>query len=46
MTKMEARLERTGRLEEFNPQFQDNIDRGVFSRLAVEEAQAYEGPIN
>jgi hypothetical protein len=40
MTKMEARMERTGRLEEFNQQFQDNVDRAVFRRLTAEEAQA------
>ncbi len=29
MSKMEARLLKTGRLDEFNCQFQDNVDRGV-----------------
>jgi hypothetical protein len=28
--KMEVRLIKTERLEEFNWQFQDNVDRGVF----------------
>jgi hypothetical protein len=28
--RMEARLVKTGRLAEFNRQFQDNVDRGVF----------------
>jgi hypothetical protein len=29
MSRMEARLLKTGRLDEFNRQFQDNVDRGV-----------------
>ncbi len=39
MTKMEGRLIKTGRTEEFNKQFQDNINRGggVFKRLSKEE---------
>ncbi len=37
--KMEARLNRTGRLEEFNLQFKDKIDRGVFRRLMDEKAR-------
>jgi hypothetical protein len=28
MSKMEARLEKTGKLNEFNQQFQDHVDRG------------------
>ncbi len=46
MRKMEARLLKTGRLEEFNRQFQDNINGGVFKRLTAEEARAYSGPVN
>jgi hypothetical protein len=30
MDRMEARLVRTGRLAEFNQQFQDNVEWGVF----------------
>jgi hypothetical protein len=45
MMKMEARL-MTGRLGEFNWQFHDNVDRGVFKQLTAEEARAYTGPVN
>ncbi len=45
MTRMEGRLSKTGRTEEFNRQFQDNIDRGVFKCLLGEELKAYKGPI-
>jgi hypothetical protein len=41
---MEARLLRTGRLDEFNRQFQDNVDRGVFKAVSREEAERYKGP--
>jgi hypothetical protein len=46
MGKMEARLVKMGRLEEFNRQFQDNVDRGVFRALSKEEASKYKGPVN
>jgi hypothetical protein len=46
MGKMEARLVKTGRLDEFNQQFQDNVDRGVFKSLTRKEADNYKGPIN
>jgi hypothetical protein len=45
MGKMEARLVKTGRLEEFNRQFQDKADRGVFKALSREEASRYKGPV-
>jgi hypothetical protein len=44
MIKMEMRLERTERMEEFHKQ--DNIDRGVFKRLTAEEICTYKGPVN
>jgi hypothetical protein len=46
MSKMEARLLKTGRLDEFNRQFQDNVDRGVFKAIPREEADQYKGPVN
>ncbi len=46
MGKMEARLAKTGRLQEFNRQFQDNVDRGVLKALFKEEARKYKGPVN
>ncbi len=44
--KIEMRLERTDRMEEFNKQFQDNVDRVIFRSLTVEEVQTYKGPVN
>jgi hypothetical protein len=46
MSKMEARLQKTGKWSKFNQQFQDNMDRGVFKQLSREEAKAYGGPMN
>jgi hypothetical protein len=46
MKKMEARLLKTGRLDEFNQQFQDNVDRGVFKAVSREEADQYKGSVN
>jgi hypothetical protein len=46
MSKMEARLLKTGRLDEFNQQFQDKWDRGVFKAVPREEADRYKGPVN
>jgi hypothetical protein len=46
MGRMEARLVKTGRLSEFNQQFQDNVDRGVFKTLTRKEADNYKGPVN
>ncbi len=43
MGKVEARLVKTGRLEEFNRQFKDNVDRGAFKALSKEEANKYKG---
>jgi hypothetical protein len=40
MMKMEAKLLKTGMVEEFNWQFQDNVDRRVFKRLTAGEARA------
>ncbi len=37
---------RTGRLDEFNQQFQDNVDRGVFRALTRQVANGYKGPMN
>jgi hypothetical protein len=33
-------------LEEFNRQFQDNVNRGVFKPIPREEADRYKGAIN
>jgi hypothetical protein len=44
--KMEMWLERTERMEEFNKQFQDNVDREIFRSLTVEDVQTYKGPVS
>jgi hypothetical protein len=46
MSRMEARLLKKGRLEEFNRQFQDNVDRRVFRPIPREEANQYKGAVN
>jgi hypothetical protein len=46
MSKMEARLLKMGRLDEFNRQFQDNVDRGVFKAVPRKEADRYKVPVN
>jgi hypothetical protein len=46
MSRMEARLLKSGRLEEFNRQFQDNVDRGVFRPIPKGEADQYKGAVN
>jgi hypothetical protein len=33
-------------LDEFNRQFQDNVDRVVFKAVFQEEAERYKGPVN
>ncbi len=42
MSKMETRLVKTGRLDEFNRQFKDN----VFKPLTRQEAASYKGSVN
>jgi hypothetical protein len=46
MKRMEGRLVKTGRMEEFNKQFQDNIDREVFRRTSEEELKTHKGLFN
>jgi hypothetical protein len=46
MSRMEARLLKKGRMDEFNQQFQDNIDRGVFKPIPREKADQYKGLVN
>ncbi len=46
MSRMEARLLKKGRLDEFNRQFQDNVDRGVFKPIPKKEADQYKGAVN
>ncbi len=46
MASLEKRLKRTGQLEEFNLQFQDTVQRGVFRELTEMELDQYTGPVN
>jgi hypothetical protein len=46
MSKIEEQLLKKGRLEEFNQQFQDNVDRGVFKPIPKEEANQDKGAVN
>jgi hypothetical protein len=46
MGRKGARLVKTRRLDKFNQQFQNNMDRGVFKALTRKEADNYRGPIN
>jgi hypothetical protein len=46
MSRMEVRLLKKRRIAEFNRQFQDNVDRGVFKPVSREEADRYKGAVN
>jgi hypothetical protein len=46
MSRMEMRLLKEGRIAEFNQQFQDNVNRGVFKPIPKEEADQYKGAVN
>jgi hypothetical protein len=41
ISRMEARLVKTRKLAEFNRQFQDNVDKGMFKALTPGEAGKY-----
>ncbi len=44
--KMEKRLIKQGRVEEFNSQFRDTVERGVFRELSERELREWKGPLN
>jgi hypothetical protein len=44
--RMEKRLIKQGRVEEFNSQFKDTVERGVFRELSEEELKEWKGPLN
>jgi hypothetical protein len=46
MLRMEGRLIKTGTMETFNQQFQDNVNREVFRRPSKEELMTYKGPFH
>jgi hypothetical protein len=43
---MEKRLVKAGRTEEYNKQFEDKVDSGVFRKLINEKMDAYRAPMN
>jgi hypothetical protein len=45
MSRMETRLLKKGRIAEFNRQFQDNVNRGVFKPIPREEATDTKEPL-
>ena len=46
MASMERRLIKCKQTEAFNEQFNDAVNRGVFTEVNKEEADKYEGPVN
>ena len=46
LSSLERRLIRTGYLENFNQQFAECIERGVFELVGQQEVKEYTGPIN
>jgi hypothetical protein len=44
--RMEKRLRKQGRVEEFNSQFRDTVERGVFKEVSKEELKEWKGPLN
>jgi hypothetical protein len=42
----EKRLAKEGRTEEFNKQFYETVERGVFKEISREEMKKWEGPVN
>ena len=43
MTNLEKRLKKQSMIEDFNVQFKETVDRGVFKKI---ESDDYEGPVN
>ena len=46
MARTEKRLAKLGQLKDFNEQFRETVDRGVFRKLTPEEIRDYQGPVN
>jgi hypothetical protein len=46
VTKMDKRLIKAGRMEEFYKQFQDIVEREVFRKLTDKERKSCTGPMN
>ncbi len=42
----ERRLAKEGRTEEFNKQFYETVERGVFKEISRDEMEKWEGPVN
>jgi hypothetical protein len=46
MEGLEQKLEKKGRVDEFNQQFYQTVERGVFRELTKEEIEDWDGPMN
>ena len=46
LLSLEKRLVRNKELDQFNAQFKDAVDRGVFQEINKKEASLYQGPVN
>ncbi len=44
--RMDKRIIKQNRVEEFNNQFKDTVDWGVFRELSAEELREWKGPFN
>jgi hypothetical protein len=44
--RQEKRLAKKGRAEEFNKQFYDTVERGVFKEIGPAEMAGWKGPVN
>jgi hypothetical protein len=46
MVSQETKLFKDKRMNEFNEQFNDTVERGVFRKLTAKEIAEYSGPVN
>ena len=46
MISTEKRLKKNKQLEQYNKQFEDAVERGVFEEVKEEDVNSYEGPVN
>lgn len=46
MSSTEKRLKKRNQLEDYNLQFKETVDRGVFQEISQEDAANYKGPVN
>lgn len=46
LKSLEKRLIKSNQMENFNEQFKDAIDRGVFEEISQDQMTSYDGPVN